>query len=142
VDAAYAGLLAGLAVGTKVSMAPAAVILALWFLFPRQGSNLRLPGRAALVVVFTIGAALTGLFWYARNVVWTGNPLSPGARGSPGSATAITTLSSAVSSSSHLSVSPPRNRAYYERPRGHGARGMDAMRRGFRGDPWRPARPT
>ncbi len=73
-DASYAGLLAGFAVGCKISFAPTALLLLA-----------RGHGRALVnwkrFSGFTIGAVFTGSFWYLRNVILTGNPFFPAALG-------------------------------------------------------------
>ncbi len=76
-DASYAGLLAGVAVGCKVSFAPTALLLLL-VLARGQGNALVNWKRVAC---FTIGAILTGSFWYLRNLILTGNPFFPAALG-------------------------------------------------------------
>jgi len=81
VDAVYAGLLSGLALGVKVSAAPVALIvlgmLGLRVRGPAAESRWRsMVGIASVVVVAWIA---TAGYWYARNVVHTGNPVYPAA---------------------------------------------------------------
>ncbi len=74
---AWAGSLAGYAVGCKPSFAPAALLLvaaAGWL-----GGRARRP--AARVLTSAVAAAATGSFWYLRNLWLTGNPLFPAAFG-------------------------------------------------------------
>ena len=82
-DAAYAGLLSGLALGIKISAAaPAMVVLLAMAL--RAGA-LRTPrvararGIGAIALIFAAFWAATGGYWYARNVLYTGNPVYPAA---------------------------------------------------------------
>ena len=70
------GVAAGLALGTKVSMATLVVWAALPVLFA-----LRRPGGARAAASFAVGAAVFGLPWYVRNVALTGNPLFPAQMG-------------------------------------------------------------
>ena len=76
VDAAYCGLMAGLAVGCKVVFAPPAVLLLLWLALSRR-RELRLGRRARLALCFAGCAALAGGYWYVRNLIVTGNPVFP-----------------------------------------------------------------
>jgi hypothetical protein len=78
-DAWCAGLLSGIAVGIKVSGAPLAlIVLAMTALRARV---LPSPARAAARTSLAFVAAwlVTAGYWYARNVVHTGNPLYPAA---------------------------------------------------------------
>lgn len=73
VDAAYAALLSGFALGVKVSAAPVALIVLGMFLA-------RLPRAAARTLAgFVVGWAATAGYWYARNLAHTGNPVYPAA---------------------------------------------------------------
>ena len=85
VDVCYAGLLTGFALGVKVSAAPQAlIVLAMTALRAR-------PTRAALS--FAVAWAATAGYWYARNVIHTGNPVYPAAfLGRPGATFGETTL--------------------------------------------------
>ena len=75
-DAAYAGLLSGIAVGVKVSAAPLAVIIL--SLVARRGWTSGRWRRAATVTLIVVAAwAVTSAYWYVRNVVHTGNPVYP-----------------------------------------------------------------
>jgi hypothetical protein len=82
-DAVYAGLLTGFALGIKVSAAvPASIILVMVAL--RAGTPAAAPfGRAraaaGIAAIFALSWAVTGGYWYARNLVHTGNPLYPAA---------------------------------------------------------------
>ncbi len=96
-DACYAGLLSGIAVGVKVSAAAPALIVFL-MMAVRAGAPRTEPGgrwRAASGVglVFAMSWAATGGYWYARNIVHTGNPVYPAAfLGWPGTTFPETTL--------------------------------------------------
>ncbi|MBS2022349.1 MAG: hypothetical protein JST92_08060, partial [Deltaproteobacteria bacterium] len=72
-----AGLAVGFAVGARVSMWPAAGAVAL-SLAATAGTRRQRLGDLAL---FTAGLLSLGGFWYARNALWTGNPLFPAATG-------------------------------------------------------------
>jgi hypothetical protein len=79
VDAWYAALLTGIAIGMKVTAAPTALIVLLMVAW-RAG----VPGarwRPGLRIALVFGAAwiVTAGYWYARNVVHTGNPVYPAA---------------------------------------------------------------
>lgn len=64
------GLAAGLAAGTKLNFVPAALVLLLApALLAREGE------RVGPLVAGFGGAALTGGFWYLRNLLQSGNPL-------------------------------------------------------------------
>jgi hypothetical protein len=82
-DAVYAGLLTGIALGIKVSAAvPASIILVMAAL--RAGRPADTPlGRAraaaGIAAVFALSWVATGGYWYARNLVHTGNPFYPAA---------------------------------------------------------------
>jgi hypothetical protein len=80
VDAAYAGLLSGLALGVKISAAPLALVV-LAMLLLRGRARPGPPARAVGIVVAIVAAAwvVTGGYWYARNVIHTGNPVYPAA---------------------------------------------------------------
>jgi hypothetical protein len=75
VDAGYAGLLSGIALGVKLSAAPVGLII-LGVLAWRAG-GLTVASRAA--GTFAAAWVATGGYWYARNVVQTGNPVYPAA---------------------------------------------------------------
>jgi hypothetical protein len=76
VDAWYAALLSGLALGVKVSVAPQAlIVLAMSALRASAGGGS--PARVA--GIFVAGWAVTAGYWYARNLVDTGNPVYPAA---------------------------------------------------------------
>ena len=83
VDTCYAALLSGFALGVKASAALAVtVIIGMSVLRTRASSGIR-AGRwraiALTTLVFCLGWAMTGAYWYARNVIHTGNPLYPAA---------------------------------------------------------------
>ncbi|HEV8473818.1 MAG TPA: hypothetical protein VGR82_13645, partial [Methylomirabilota bacterium] len=75
VDAGYAALLSGIALGVKVSAVPVAVII-LGMVAWRAG-GVRPASR--VVALFAAAWAITGGYWYARNIVHTGNPVYPAA---------------------------------------------------------------
>ena len=75
-DAAYAGLLSGIALGVKVSAAPLAVVV-LSMVARRGWTRGRGRGAAAVTLVVAAAWAVTSGYWYARNVVHTGNPVYP-----------------------------------------------------------------
>jgi hypothetical protein len=75
-DAAYAGLLSGIALGVKVSAAPLAVVV-LSMVARRGWTRGRWRGAAAVTLVVAAAWAVTSGYWYARNVVHTGNPVYP-----------------------------------------------------------------
>ncbi|HMH51147.1 MAG TPA: hypothetical protein VK548_13005 [Candidatus Acidoferrum sp.] len=78
VDAWWAGLLSGIALGVKVSAAPQAlIVLAMTALRAKTTSGRVGVGRASLV--FGVSWAVTAGYWYVRNVVHTGNPVYPAA---------------------------------------------------------------
>jgi len=81
VDTWYAGLLSGIALGVKVSAAfPALIILVMTALRTRASSRSSVPRWRAIVppaLVFAGSWTLTGGYWYARNIVHTGNPVYP-----------------------------------------------------------------
>ena len=67
------GVAAGLALGTKVSMAPLVLLVGIyWALHARRPG-----GSWRAVAAYAAGALLLGSFWYVRNAVLTGNPLFP-----------------------------------------------------------------
>ena len=75
VDAGYAALLSGIALGVKVNAAPVALIV-LGTVAWRAG-GFRAASRTA--ARFAAAWALTAGYWYARNIVHTGNPVYPAA---------------------------------------------------------------
>jgi hypothetical protein len=79
-DAWYAGALTGLALGVKVSAAPAALVLA-GMLALRARAQPIARGRAVATVALALGGSwlATGGYWYLRNLVHTGNPVYPAA---------------------------------------------------------------
>jgi hypothetical protein len=93
-DAAYAALLTGLGLGVKVSTAPLALVVLVMLVLRAKA----LPGTRWVAVARTVllvvgGWAATAGYWYARNVVHTGNPVYPAAiPGQPGATFPETTL--------------------------------------------------
>jgi hypothetical protein len=79
VDAWYAGLLSGFALGVKVSAAPQAMIVLLMTALRAKagGGGVRAAVRTSLV--FALAWTATAGYWYARNVIHTGNPVYPAA---------------------------------------------------------------
>jgi hypothetical protein len=63
------GLATGLAVGSKLTLLPAAAVIFAGVVLLSRDSRRRAAG------VWAGGAVLTGGFWYLRNVVYAGNPL-------------------------------------------------------------------
>jgi hypothetical protein len=73
---AYAGLLVGLAIGSKISYAPIFLLMFAWLALSNRGQA----GKAHIMrvlVIFAISSAATGSFWYLRNWLMTGNPIFP-----------------------------------------------------------------
>jgi hypothetical protein len=80
VDTCYAALLSGLALGVKVSAAPAAlVVLLLTALRAATPASARRRAAARTALVFAAAWAAMAGYWYARNALHTGNPLYPAA---------------------------------------------------------------
>ena len=75
-DASYAGLLSGVALGVKVSAAPLALVI-LIMLARRGWTRARWRGAAGVTLVVVAAWIATSGYWYARNVVHTGNPVYP-----------------------------------------------------------------
>ncbi|MFI5307325.1 MAG: hypothetical protein ACHQ53_08235 [Polyangiales bacterium] len=70
----YAGCLAGLAAGAKLTYAPVAALPCLWLLLthkPRAGTAVRLS------LLFLLCALASGGYWYARNFALADNPVFP-----------------------------------------------------------------
>jgi hypothetical protein len=88
IDACYAACLTGLALGVKASAAPAAIIVLLvMVLRARRRAAVRITG------IFAVSWIVTAGYWYARNVVHTGNPVYPAAfLSQPGTTFPLTTL--------------------------------------------------
>jgi hypothetical protein len=81
-DTWYAALLTGFALGVKVSAAPAAlIVLALMLRRTRGGVTSRPWWRDGVVTVAIFAASwiATSGYWYARNLMYTGNPVYPAA---------------------------------------------------------------
>ena len=76
VNMMYAGLLTGLAVGSKILFTSAAVTALLWILIIQPG-KLSSASRWSPALLFTACAFLTGLPWYFRTYMLSGNPLFP-----------------------------------------------------------------
>jgi hypothetical protein len=83
VDAGYAGLLTGIALGVKVSAVPLALIIAVMMALragePSASRLAILRGAIPIGLVFAGSWVATGGYWYARNIIHTGNPLYPAA---------------------------------------------------------------
>jgi hypothetical protein len=83
IDGVLAGLLTGMALGVKVSAATQALIIAAMLALRAAGSSLRVWARVRAVLgiglVMVAGWTVTAGYWYARNVVHTGNPFYPAA---------------------------------------------------------------
>lgn len=71
--ALLSGLAGGLALGTKVSIAPQVALVALWWGSRQLGGG----PRAQRLGLFSAGVLLGGGYWYARNWLLTGNPIYP-----------------------------------------------------------------
>ena len=76
INSLYVGLMVGFAIGAKVSFAPVIPVILLWLLLSKNGSD-SLKERSGHIMFFVLGLVLTGGFWYARNILITGNPLFP-----------------------------------------------------------------
>jgi hypothetical protein len=79
VDAVYAGLLSGIALGVKVSAGPVGLII-LGMLVIRAGGlarEARSPSMIRTAVTFAVAWTATGGYWYGRNIIHTGNPVYP-----------------------------------------------------------------
>lgn len=74
-SAGYAGLFSGFAVGCKITFAPAVPIL---LLFQMRKAH---PRRLSTGIIFLLGVAVTGSYWYVRNWLITGNPVFPASLG-------------------------------------------------------------
>ena len=79
-QALFAGACAGVAVGTKALLAPAAAMVLLWLAL-RGGRQRGMRSRMRVCAGFLAGAALLGGYWYLRNTVLTGNPFFPASIG-------------------------------------------------------------
>ena len=83
IDCVLVGLLTGMALGVKVSAATQALIIAAMLALRAAGSSPRVRSRVRAVLgiglVMTAGWMVTAGYWYARNVVHTGNPVYPAA---------------------------------------------------------------
>jgi hypothetical protein len=88
IDAWYAASLTGLAVGVKASALPAAVVVLLVMVL-----RARRCAATLIVPAFVVSWIVMAGYWYARNVVHTGNPVYPAAFFSrPGTTFPLTTL--------------------------------------------------
>jgi hypothetical protein len=88
IDAWYAAALTGLAVGVKASAAPAAIIVLLVMVV-----RARRRAAAWIALAFAVSWIVMAGYWYARNVVHTGNPVYPAAfLSQPGTTFPHTTL--------------------------------------------------
>jgi hypothetical protein len=80
VDGACAALLSGLALGVKVSaVAPALVVALTMSLRARACPEARRWPAGAIALIFLLSWSATAGYWYARNVIHTGNPVYPAA---------------------------------------------------------------
>jgi hypothetical protein len=88
IDAWYAASLTGFALGVKASAAPAAaIILLVMVLWGRHRAVMR------IVPAFVLSWIVMAGYWYARNLVHTGNPVYPAAfLSQPGTTFPLTTL--------------------------------------------------
>jgi len=78
IDAGYAALLSGIALGIKVSaVIPGLVILVMVAL--RAAAAARLRAVASATLIFALSWTVTGGYWFARNLFHEGNPLYPAA---------------------------------------------------------------
>jgi hypothetical protein len=88
IDAWYAGALTGLALGVKASAVPAAIIVLLVMVL-----RARRRGATRVAAIFAASWIVMAGYWYARNVVHTGNPVYPAAfLSQPGTTFPHTTL--------------------------------------------------
>lgn len=74
-EALLSGAATGLALGTKILVAPGAALMLLWWCM--VGWRAPAQRRMSLVIYFTIAVLALGTFWYARTAGLTGNPLFP-----------------------------------------------------------------
>jgi hypothetical protein len=77
VDVAFAALLTGLAVGVKVSAAPTAALVFVMLAWRARALDGWMGAGWRLAAAFAVAWMVTGGYWYARNVVHTGNPVYP-----------------------------------------------------------------
>jgi hypothetical protein len=88
IDAWYAASLTGFAVGVKANAVPAAVIVLLVMVL-----RARRCAATRIVPAFAVSWIVMAGYWYARNVVHTGNPVYPAAfLSQPGTTFPLTTL--------------------------------------------------
>ena len=88
IDAWYAASLTGLAVGVKASAVPAAIIVLLVMVL-----RARRCAATRIVPAFAVSWIVMAGYWYARNIVHTGNPVYPAAfLSQPGTTFPLTTL--------------------------------------------------
>jgi hypothetical protein len=74
-DTAFAALLSGLAIGVKTSAVPVALVVLMMMMLRARSRH----SGGSVLYIFAIAWVATGAYWYARNVVHTGNPLYPAA---------------------------------------------------------------
>ena len=67
------GLAAGMALGTKPSIAPQFLLLSIWWVV----SVFRGKVHWSSPILFSLGTCVLGSYWYSRNWLVTGNPLFP-----------------------------------------------------------------
>ena len=88
IDAWYAASLTGFAVGIKANAVPAAVIVLLVMVL-----RARCCATTRIVPAFAVSWIVMAGYWYARNVLHTGNPVYPAAfLSQPGTTFPLTTL--------------------------------------------------
>src|SRR2546426_3531837 len=88
IDARYAASLTGFAVGVKANAVPAAVIVLLVMVL-----RARRCAATRIVPAFAVSWIVMAGYWYARNVVHTGNPVYPAPfLSQPGTTFPLTTL--------------------------------------------------
>lgn len=88
IDAWYAASLTGFAIGVKANAVPAAVIVLLVMVL-----RARRRGAPWIALAFAVSWIVMAGYWYARNVVHTGNPVYPAAfLSQPGTTFPLTTL--------------------------------------------------
>jgi hypothetical protein len=117
IDACYAAALTGLAVGVKASAVPAAIIVLLVMVLRTRR---RLATR--IVAIFAVSWIVMAGYWYARNVMHTGNPVYPAAfLSQPGTTFPHTTLREYVQRYGVARTISDAASVYLDWPKLHGA---------------------